>query len=398
MPALIVFSHLRWDFVFQRPQHLMTRLAKHFRVFFVEEPVLTSGNSYFDIRYPMPGVSVLTPHTPVEAVGFHDEQLTELQKLLHKLIDEQDIEEYVVWFYTPMALPLLSTLQPRAVVYDCMDELQAFKNAPRQLVQRENALLKIANVVFTGGPSLYNAKRERHPNVHCFPSSVDAGHFEKAKTAAGEHRLQTGLPRPRLGFFGVIDERFDPELIAGLADAHPQWQIVLVGPVVKIDQATLPQRTNVHYFGQQSYAELPDFLRGWDVCLMPFALNESTRFISPTKTLEYMAAGLPIVSTPVTDVADIYSDIVYIASGKQEFIAACEQALGASADERQARAGKMQRAVAKTSWEITALKMRDLIEQACSNGPTDGARTLIERNATQDGVRLRKSTQGAAYR
>ena len=398
MPTLIVFSHLRWDFVFQRPQHLMTRLAEHYRVFFIEEPVFHDGPSHFYARHPAFGVCVATPHTPVRAAGFHDEQLPELQELLRNMIEQKDLQNYVVWFYTPMALPLLSTMQPAAVVYDCMDELQAFKNAPRQLVQRESALLKIANIVFTGGRSLYNAKRERNPYVYCFPSSVDANHFGEARQVPGagatDHRLQQHLPRPRLGFFGVIDERFDLDCVGRLADAHPEWQIVLVGPVVKIDPATLPKRTNIHYVGQQPYAELPSFLAGWDVCLMPFALNESTRFISPTKTLEYMAAELPIVATPIVDVADIYGDIVYIALHDQ-FVTACEQALAAAPAERQARAEKMRRAVANTSWEVTALEMRKLIEEACTQGLTDGARAIIERD--EEASRSRKPSRADSY-
>jgi UDP-galactopyranose mutase len=229
-------------------------------------------------------------------------------------------------------------------------------------LQRESGLLKVADIVFTGGPSLYRAKRDRHPNVHCFPSSVDVAHFKTALDRTNSHPLHKGIPGPRLGFYGVIDERFDAELIAQVADAHPQWQIVLVGPVVKVDPASLPQRENIHYMGQQPYAALPNFLAGWDVCLLPFALNDSTRFISPTKTLEYMAAELPIVSTPVADVKDIYSDMVYIAEDSAAFIAACEAALLESHDQRAEKTGRMRKTVSSTSWSATAGKMRELLE------------------------------------
>ncbi|HEX7635342.1 MAG TPA: FAD-dependent oxidoreductase, partial [Noviherbaspirillum sp.] len=263
--------------------------------------------------------------------------------------------------YTPMALPLLQELQPRLVVYDCMDELASFWNAPKQLLQRESGLLKVADLVFTGGRSLYYSKRDRHPNVHCFPSSVDAAHFAHALDRANSHPAHREIPGPRLGFYGVIDERFDAGLIANVADAHPQWQIVLVGPVVKIDPATLPHRANIHYLGQQPYEALPQFLAGWEVCLLPFALNESTRFISPTKTLEYMAAELPIVSTPVNDVAEAYGDIVAIAGDARAFIAACEAALLAPPEEHARKVDKMRRVLASTSWDATAEKMRELL-------------------------------------
>src|SRR5918996_5078284 len=307
--AMNVFSHLRWDFVYQRPQHLMIRLAQHYRIYYIEEPVYDTRETW-EI-YPIEtGVRVCRPHTQVPVPGFQDEQMPSLRSLLRRLLTEEGLDNYIVWFYTPMALPVLEGLAPRAVVYDCMDELSAFHHAPQQLVQREGGLLDLADVVFTGGPSLYQAKKARHPKVYCFPSSVDAQHFAKARDPRHEHAGQRHLPRPRLGFYGVIDERLDIGLLAALAEKRPQWQIVMVGPTAKIDPASLPRCDNIHYFGQQGYADLPSFLAGWDVCLLPFALNEATRFISPTKTLEYMAAELPIVSTPITDVAEPYCDIV----------------------------------------------------------------------------------------
>ena len=361
--ALIVFSHLRWDFVYQRPQHLLSRLARHHSVVFVEEPKYDAQGAYLKLSTPAPNVLVVQPHTPINQTGsqtgFHDDQLLHLQKLMRQLV--RDYSDHIAWFYTPMALPLLQELQPKLVVYDCMDELASFKNAPKQLLQRESALLKVADIVFTGGQSLYRSKRDRHPNAHCFPSSVDAAHFVQALDRSNSHPAHREIPGPRLGFFGVIDERFDAELIGKLADAHPSWQIVLVGPVAKIDPATLPQRQNIHYLGQQPYEVLPQFLAGWDVCLLPFALNESTRFISPTKTLEYMAAELPIVSTPVTDVAELYSGIVQIAQDAPAFIAACEQALLASPQEHAERVEGMRRVLASTSWDSAAEKMRLLL-------------------------------------
>lgn len=366
MPTLIVFCHLRWDFVFQRPQHLLTRLAKYYKVVFVEEPVFEEGEARMVMSHPAPNLTVCQPHTPVQAHGFHDDQIPLLQPLVAALAPEG--EQLLVWFYTPMALPLLQALPPALVIYDCMDELSAFKNPPKQLLQRESALLNIADLVFTGGPSLYEAKRSRHDNAHCFPSSVDAVHFEQALDRSNGHPLHTAIPRPRLGFFGVIDERFDAELIAALADAHPEWQVVLVGPVVKIDPASLPQRQNVHYLGQQSYKALPQFLAGWDVCLLPFALNEATRFISPTKVLEYMAAELPIVSTAIRDVEQPYGDIVAIGHDQQEFIAHCERALAQTPEDSAQMASRMREVVASTSWDATADHMHALIDRTPPGG------------------------------
>ena len=359
MPTLIVFCHLRWDFVFQRPQHLMTRLAEHYRILFVEEPVYDEGQAHLKKTAVAPNITVCQPHTGIQAPGFHDDQIPTLQTLLADLVPEG--ERPVVWFYPPLALPLLQGFDPALVVYDCMDELAAFKNAPKQLLQRENALLNIADLCFTGGPSLYQSKRERHANAHCFSSSVDAKHFQKALDRDYSHPEQAHVARPRLGFYGVIDERFDTDLVSQVAQARPDWQIVLVGPVVKIDPANLPRANNIHYMGQRTYDQLPQFLAGWDVCLLPFALNESTKFISPTKVLEYMAAQLPIVSTPITDVVKPYGDIVAIAHDPQEFIAACERALAMSDDEKAAMRARMREVVSNTSWNKTANSMHQLM-------------------------------------
>src|SRR4051812_4931392 len=365
IPTIITFSHLRWDFVYQRPQHLLSRLASRHRVIFIEEPTL-GKSQHLEWKFDRPEANVLVcrPQTPSDAPGFSDEQIPYIRMLVRELIETEKLQDYVLWFYTPMALPLADEFQPQAVIYDCMDELSAFHNAPPQLLEREADLLRMADVVFTGGPSLYRAKKDRHPNAHCFSSSVDAKHFAAAANGMTEAADQAQLPHPRLGFFGVIDERLDIPLIRAMADAHPEWQIVLVGPVVKIDPATLPRNPNIHYYGQKTYQQLPSYLKGWDVCLLPFARNNSTKFISPTKTLEYMAAGKMIVSTPITDVAEPYGDIVYLGGTPEEFVEACERALNASAEERAERRKKMKQVLSRTSWDMTASRMDEEIAAA----------------------------------
>jgi UDP-galactopyranose mutase len=366
--SILVFSHLRWNFVYQRPQHLLARFAQHYRVWFVEEPVYASGTTEMRVTRDASGVYVCEPHTQSRASGFHDDQIEVMQKLVAQLVEQEELGNYAVWFYTPMALPLIRSLSPRVIAYDCMDELSAFLNAPKQLIQRERALLQQADVVFTGGPSLYRAKADRHPSVYCYASSVDRTHFANAARAGEDHPDQRGIPAPRLGFFGVIDERLDLPLLAALADARPEWHIAMVGPVVKISSASLPRRANIHYLGQRAYEELPQFLRGWDVCLLPFALNASTRYISPTKTLEYMAAGKPIVSTPITDVVDLHGDIVRIAATASEFEAACARALAETPTEREARVLSMRERLRTTSWDATATAMRASLEEAAMGG------------------------------
>ena len=395
---LVVYSHLRWSFVFQRPQHLMSRLARRgWRVHFIEEPVHTSGPARLECHSPMPGVSVVVPHTAVAAPGFHDDQIAVLEPLLAQYLQARGAQGGVAWLYTPMALPVMKTAQPRVVVYDCMDELSAFKDAPRQLRQREIALMKRADLMFTGGPSLYAAKRDQHPNVHCLPSAVDAEHFSpgRLQTASAPAQrarsLQGALPGPRLGFYGVIDERLDLPLVTHLADSRPDWQIVMVGPVVKIDPQHLPRRPNLHWLGMQDYETLPYLMAGWDLCLMPFAMNESTRFISPTKTLEYMAGEKPVVSTPVHDVVQLYSGLVAVADTSEAFVVACQTMLDEPAQLRRKRAEAMLNAVFSRSWDYTVEAVHQLLETSCRQSeagleqPVPAAAT-----GTDDRVALRR--------
>jgi len=375
MSALVVFSHLRWDFVFQRPQQLMSRFALQDKIVFIEEPVFDADSNFVDISSPCPNVQVFRPHTSVTSTGFHKDQMGVLSVLLNNAIQEADMGDYCAWFYTPMALPLLEILKPRAVIYDCMDELSAFSGAPLQLRQLEHALLTVADLVFTGGPSLYESKRSLHPSVHCFPSAVDAQHFATGSNGANAHPELAELGRPRLGFYGVLDERLDVALLGAVAQARPQWNFCMVGPVVKIDSALLPHHPNIHYYGQRPYAELPAFLAGWDVCLMPFALNDATRYISPTKTLEYMAAEKPIVSTPIADVALLYGNLVEIARTPDDFVSACERALDETASQSSLRRHLMRQSIVSLSWDNTVKAMAQLIDMTASRGASGSTKS-----------------------
>ncbi|HYJ29876.1 MAG TPA: glycosyltransferase, partial [Allosphingosinicella sp.] len=363
--TLVCFSHLRWNFVFQRPQHLMSRFAAERRVIFWEEPeaALPGCVPALGVRTcAETKVVVVTPSLP-EGMA-EAEQEVELKRLLDGFL--AGVEGPVVrWYYTPMMLPFSRHIDAAATVYDCMDELAAFRFAPPRLLALENELFDAADVVFTGGYSLYEAKKSRHPNVHPFPSSVDRGHFGRARDAETDPAEQAALPRPRFGFYGVIDERMDLELVAAAADAHPEWSFIMVGPVVKIDPADLPRRPNILYAGNRTYDELPAWLGGWDVALMPFAINDATRFISPTKTPEYLAGGRPVVSTPVVDVRRHYGDMaaVIIADGPDAFIRGCERALALklSGDEW---LSEVDAKLANLSWDITFARMRGLVGEA----------------------------------
>ena len=354
--TLLVLSHLRYDFVFQRPQQLMCRLARRHRIVFVEEPVRTDGPPRLRIWQPTTNVQVLEPQTPLAAPGFHDAQLPMLRELLEPEFAKLDAP--VLWFYTPMALPLVADVRASRVVYDCMDDLAAFRFAPLQLQQREAALLRRADHVFTGGRSLYRARRDRHADVWCFPSCVDAAHFAPREEWTDPW---PAIGHPRIGYYGVIDERIDYALLERLAAERPDWQWFMVGPVVKVDPATMPRRDNLHWVGQQAFESLPRIAASWDLCMMPFALNEATRHISPTKTLEYMAAGKPVVSTPVRDVAEPYGHLVRVADAAAPFIEACEAALAEAPGQRERRAREMRELATDLCWDDTVAAMESIV-------------------------------------
>ena len=369
LPDLVCFSHLRWNFVFQRPQHLMTRWARAHRVFFFEEPIYGPHEEEgLVITSDASGVRVVTPHltsrTPEEPVI--------LRGLLEALLVDHEITDFISWYYTPMALAFSSELEPRAVVYDCMDELSLFHGAPPELQERERELLRRASLVFTGGHRLYSAKRSQHHNVHPFPSSVDVEHFATAREGRKEPADQAHLPHPRLGFFGVIDERFDRQLIGELAARRPDWQLVMLGPIVKVDPAQLPRAPNIHYLGQKSYEALPEYLSSWDVALLPFAINDATRYISPTKTPEYLAGGLSVVSTPIHDVVHPYEDLglVHIASDARGFEEAVLHALEEDRVERQRRADEY---LSQLSWDHTWSQMKSHVDRASNPIPIERA-------------------------
>ena len=323
---LICFSHLRWDFVYQRPQHLLTRFSLHYKVFFVEEPLYdANGEPTITLHSRGDNIWLVVPHVPPNTSAA---DATAIQKnLLDKVVGDTDPSAYLFWYYTPMAMAFSGHYNPAFVVYDCMDELSNFMFAPPQLKQYEKDLLGKADIVFTGGRSLFEAKKSQHQNIFPFPSSIDKKHFEQARSIEHEPADQAAIPYPRLGFYGVIDERFDIDLIAGMAAAKPNWNFVLLGPVVKIDPATLPRLSNLHFLGSKTYNELPSYLSKWDIALIPFLLNDATRYISPTKTPEYLAAGVPVVSTPIKDVVYPYGEegFVKIASDASGFVKAAEE-------------------------------------------------------------------------
>ncbi len=373
--VMICFSHLRWDFVFQRPQHLLSRFARSMRVIYWEEPMdIGEGETPFlMVREAGEGadLTIVVPHLPAGMP--EDAREATLQRMLDAHVAAHK-GRLISWYYTPMMLPFSRHLDADLVVFDAMDELSKFRFAPVKLLALEQELIDMADIVFTGGSSLYEAKKDRHPNVHCFPSSVDRVHFAKARSGLFDPADQAALPRPRFGFYGVIDERFDTALLGRVAEMRPEWSFVMVGPMVKIAPEDLPRRANIHYLGGKTYKELPAYLSGWNVALMPFAMNESTEFISPTKTPEYLAGGRPVVSTPVKDVVRHYGHLegVKIAGDAESFAAACDAALALSRDPEGGWLAEADLMLSAASWETTFARMAGLVEELIA------ARSLVD--------------------
>ncbi len=362
---LICFSHLRWDFVLQRPQHLMQRFSQGRQVFFFEEFIPTDHHlSYLEI-HSFEGTSIKAIRPRVPHWWSVVEREAALRRLLDELLELHGGRKPILWFYTPMMFGFSKHVDAAAVIYDCMDELANFKLAPPEIKDAEQALMMRADAVFTGGISLYEAKKHRHDNIHPFPSGVDTDHFGTARGHIEEPADQAAIPHPRLGYYGVIDERLDLGLIGTVAAARPDLSFVFVGPVVKISPADLPQAPNIHYLGQKAYNDLPAYLCGWDVALMPFALNDATLFISPTKTPEYLAAGCPVVSTHITDVVRGYGHVrgVFLADGADDFVSACDAALTLSST-GETWLPSVDEVLARSSWDATFDAMSLLVNQA----------------------------------
>jgi UDP-galactopyranose mutase len=372
----------------------MSRLAQQGRVFWAEEPHLEIGPSgeTFEVTHVQPNLSVGSLMLRSDAETFwtrldeavarmngkrleRTERIRDASYLFGSPVQawlEQEVRDYVaawrrgplvLWLYTPVVRNFIDILQPDLVVYDVMDELSAFKFAPASIRQQEQELLQRADLVFTGGPSLYESRKDRHPDVHLFPSGVEQQHFAQA--------LREDLPvpadvrdleHPVIGFYGVIDERIDLQLLTEVAQLRPEWNWVMVGPILKLEEHDLPRLPNIHYPGKQEYRELPAYLKAFDVAMMPFALNESTRFISPTKTLEYMAAHKPIVSTPIRDVISLYGEVVRLASSAEEFVAQVEAALNEQPSAREERVRKENALLHRYEWDTIAGEMRQLIQ------------------------------------
>ncbi len=332
---------------------------RHFSVYYIEEPLVGGNREFLEVTKPAENLTLIVPHVR-EGLG-EEQSITYQKEMLARFFIEHDITQYFFWYYTPMALAISDHFNPLLIVYDCMDELSAFRFAPQALKDREKELLRKADIVFTGGYSLYEAKKNRHPDVHAFPSSIDAEHFGSARLYNADPADQERISHPRIGYFGVIDERMDLTLIEGIARRKPEWHIVMVGPVCKISPDTLPKLPNIHYLGMKSYDELPAYISGWDIAMLPFAHNEATRYISPTKTPEYLAAGKPVISTPIIDVLRQYgrNSLVNIAGTPEEFVRVA--ALELENNDREEWLEQVDEFLSHNSWDKTWQRMMYLV-------------------------------------
>jgi len=352
---ILVHCHLNWDWVWQRPQQFMSRLARRHPVLFVEthapSPAISEARAAMR-KSSVDNVNLLQVQFPLDQ--WQDGRFVdrERRRLVQEAIDSllPRFHRPVQWFYDPMAVTAFAGhMNERLNVYDCMDELSKFRGAPPEIIERERALLRVADVVFTGGRKMWESKSPHNDNCHFYGCGVDVEHFGSVRADGAPVADDiASIPAPRLGYVGVVDERMDYGLVRQAAEARPDWHFVFVGPVCKVDEADLPRRPNIHWVGGRKYEELPRYLAGFDVCLMPFALNESTEYINPTKALEYLATGLPVVSTPVADVVRNFGEAVAIAESPGQFVIECERALTLPDPERRDRGLEM---AAQQTWE-----------------------------------------------
>jgi glycosyltransferase involved in cell wall biosynthesis len=374
-PDLVVLSHLRWPWVWQRPQHLVSRLAAArssggARTWFVEEPSPGPVSAPVLRTEQRNGITRVWLEVPggadaVQRLDFGADGTGDYAGLLRELLaQERRPRRPDVWLYTPLALDLAEALGPGRLVYDVMDDLASFATAAPGLRLRQRRALTAADVVFSGGRSLHQGVlRQRSTGVHLFPSGVETVHYERSRRLRPARR-----ERPVAGYVGVVDERLDLVLIADVAAALPDWTVRVVGPVAKIDPSALPRAANLHYDGMVAYERLPEVMAGFDVALMPFALNDATRSISPTKTLEYLAAGLPVVSTRVPDVVADYDSVVHFADDGPAFADACRLVLRHAADARDRRLRPVQ---ARHEWDSIAASMAKVLDGVAARGSAD---------------------------
>jgi len=358
---LVCFSHQRWNFVYQRPQHLLSRFSRFFRIFYIEDPIFHANSDRYDITLESDNIALVVPH--LQHGHNHPDVNERLESLLVALFQEEGILDYIFWYCSPSSISVSRSFRPRLAIYDCMEEFSRNRFASREIQLQETELLSIADLVFTSGYSLYESKKKLHPRVYPFPNSIDKDHFLHARHISFDPPDQQAIPHVRIGYYGVIDERMDMPLLERVSRLRPHWRFILVGPVVNIDPDMLPNFHNIYYLGSKLYGDLPHYLAGWDIAMIPFIRNESTRFINPAKTPEYLAAGKPVISTPINDVIRYYGNkgLVKIAGTPEEFVRVAEEELNMSAEDRNRWQEKVDDFLDTNSWDKISAEMLKLI-------------------------------------
>jgi glycosyltransferase involved in cell wall biosynthesis len=251
-----------------------------------------------------------------------------------------------VWSFTPDVSYLLDALTPRKVIYYCVDDFASFTGYDRRRVQSDEVdLCKRADLVVTTSRALQEAKKSLNSNTIFVPHGVDYEHFAKALCPCAEPVDLSAIPRPRVGFFGLIRDWLDLDLVRQVAAKRPAWQFVFIGGHDWSVDLSLYRMPNIHFIGGRPYGDLPAYCAHMDVGLIPFKLNELTMSVNPIKLREYLAAGLPVAATPLPEV-QAYSELVRIGAGPTDFTAAIEAALQTPPEARR----RLSEAMAAETW------------------------------------------------
>ncbi len=353
MPAVICISTSPWGFMFQRPQQLMTLFSEDFKIGYINPPVTSKPalsyeeviRKYTDIINP--NLIVLKPRIP--KILNHSAASRYYVELLKNFSLEFGFKDIILWICLPQFEYLCGQLDEKLVIYDCQDDYASFSWTPDTTREYDQRLTEKADIVITVSGPMQKTKKKINPLSFLVPNGCDLQHFNSATKILGIPTDILNIRKPRVGFVGAVCEWIDFRLITELAEKEPDWSIVMVGPVRR--NIKPPHLPNTHYLGLKRYHILPNYIRQFDVCSIPFDQNSTiSKNSCPIKLFEYMASGKPVVSTNLPAV-NFAKRVIEIAADSEDFHCKVNRLLKeTSFDAAQRQAKQISLARANTWW------------------------------------------------